>query len=339
MDFAHRAWRRAALLLFSACLLSACSLSQANTPTGAAPFFPAQRDAAPELAPAELLARFDADSDEAYRIGRGDVVDIIVWGQADLSGKQTVGPDGFVSLPVAGSLRLDELTRDEATARIDAALKPYFRHAKATVAVQEYASNEVLVLGRVAKPGPVRFDRPPSLLEVITRAGGLPATGDSANHTSLTRCAVFRGRDRVVWIDLEPLLRGRSLESNLLLRRNDVVFLPDAADRIVYVMGEVERPGAYPIRRGMSFLDAVAEAGGATDDAAPGRVRLVRPSAGATLDIDLEDLLTNVEQRDLALADGDIVYVPENGISQVGYVLEKLSPASQILLFGAALGL
>ena len=75
----------------------------------------------------------------------------------------------------------------------------------------------------------------------------------------LTRCAVIRNK-KILWVDLKRLLNG-DLSLNIRLKRNDTVYVPDAYDTSVYVLGEVNKPGVYRLTPKMSFLDALGQAG------------------------------------------------------------------------------
>jgi len=284
----------------------------------------------------ELIEQFDEGVEDEYHFGPGDRIYIEVWDRPELSGTYIIGPDGGILLPIAGSFKLAELSRDEAVAAVSKRLSKYYIEPDVTVRVEEYASNTILVLGRVAKPGAIRFDKSPTLLEAITLAGGLPVGGVGADDAALTRCAVFRGKDRVIWIDLTKLLSGEELALNIRLRRQDVLYIPDAADQLVYVMGEVTQAGAYNLSPDMSLLSALMQAGGPSRDAAD-RVFLIRSAPESSVEIAMGDLISSPASLNFQLAEGDVVYVPERGLSKVGYVLEIFSPLTGFLVFGSAI--
>lgn len=291
-----------------------------------------------DFADAAALAAFEGEADDVYRLGPGDQLRIDVWGRPELSGEQVVGPDGRVTLPIAGPVRLADLSAEQASAAVTRAVASAYVGASATVSIRQYMANRVLVLGRVSNPGVLQFETPPRILDVITRAGGLPVGGIGADKAALTRCAVFRGRDQVVWIDLKSVLTGRNLALNIRLKRDDIVYVPDANDQLVYVLGYVGAPGAYTLTPDMSFLDALAQAGGPTPDAATTRLKLVRPSMQLETDINMKDFLAGNASANYALEEGDILYVPSNAMAKVGYVLSKLSPATSMAAFGMTLG-
>lgn len=290
-----------------------------------------------KITPAHLLEQFDA-KEEDYALGAGDEIAIQVWNRPELSGKHTVGPDGQITLPYAGPVHVEGLTREASVAAITKLLAPHYEDLNVTLQVTRYESNRIFVLGRVANPGVLRYEGRLSLLEAVTRAGGLPIGGIGADKAALSRCMVFRGKDQLVWIDLRSLLNGSNLALNIHLRRQDTLYIPDSDDQMVYVMGEVRRPGAVRVTPEMTFLSALAQAGGPTPEARSGKVRLVRPSENLEREFDLKDFYRGGKSLNVALQDGDVIYVPRSTFGTVGYVFEKLSPLTGWMLFGTALG-
>ena len=135
------------------------------------------------------------------------------------------------------------------------------------------------------------FAGDPTLLEALAKAGAAPGKDDQSGMP--TRCAIIRGRDRMMWVDLRPLSKGSDLSLNIPLQRNDLVFVPDPDDELVYVMGQVKNPGPYPLTANMSFLEALARAGGPNDNAQQGKIVLARPSKNTEQVIDLENVHSN----------------------------------------------
>lgn len=282
------------------------------------------------------LTHFEAEvvDESNYHLGSGDEITIEVWGYKELSGKHTVGPDGRITLPLVGPFKVVNLTREQSAQTAKKALLSYYSDLSVTVRVDKYASNRVLVLGRVSKPGEVQFGMTaPTLLEAIALAGGLSEVKglEGAQSLPFSRCAIFRGRDRIVWIELEPLLLGKDLSLNLKLQRNDIVYIPDLEEKLVYVLGEVSRPGAFRLTPNMSFIELLARAGGPTRDAAPGRINIIRPQQGVNQALSLHELITPNPNVNVALQEGDIVYVPTNTIAKINYAIQILNPFSSML--------
>ena len=320
-------------LLALALLAGGCATTTIPVaPRNAENFRQAQKSDKVNFPDPATLAEFEADADPIYLLGEGDHLNVQVWGRPELSAKHVLGPDGRISVPLAGTLRLSALTRDDAGKRIGDALRKYYAAPAVYIDVEQYVSNRVTVLGRVQNPGALNFDKTPTMLEVLARAGSLPVIDKQA---TLTRAAVFRGREKVIWIDLKYLLARGDTRYNIRLKPNDIVYIPDSNDTSVYVLGAVSRPGAYRLTPDMSLLDVLAQAGGPNEDAAPEEIGLYRPGRAAIERISLRGLLTAERKLNFAMEEGDVVYVPKSGLANFGYTLRQLMPGIGFLTFGS----
>ena len=157
-----------------------------------------------------------------------------------------------------GDVQLAGMTREQARTELTTRLRPYFTHPHVTIGVQEYVSNQVTVLGRVESPGRQRFDHPPTLAEVLANAGALPILDKQA---TLTRCAIMRGRNKLIWVDLKALLNGDLADTNTaaIARRLFTESLPvqEAA-----TTGDREADIAAALQRLAASHDAVVVTGG-----------------------------------------------------------------------------
>lgn len=304
-------------------------------PLAAADFQPS-RTSAP-ITPTDALRAFEGDPETDYRLGEGDEISIDVWGREDLTSRHIVGPDGQITLPLVGAVKAAGLTRSELGKLAGERWSPYYEALAVTVKVLKYDSNKILVLGRVARPGVLPYEGGITVLEAVARAGGLPVGGQGVDKAALNRCVVFRDKDKIAWIDLRSVINGSNMANNIRLRRNDTLYIPDADDQVVYVMGEVLRPGTVRLTPEMTFLDALAQAGGPTQDAKASKIHLVRQSEGIETEYAMNDLLLLGRKPNVGLQNGDIVFVPRSGMAKVGYVLQKLSPAISYGLFGKAM--
>lgn len=320
-------------------LLSACTSSPTlpNVPTANAPttFAAAEKSEKIEFMKRESLAEFEAPVDPIYRLGTGDHISVQIWGRPEVSGKLVIGPDGRVTLPLAGPLRLADSTREDAAAKVKQSFLPFYKQPAVTIAVDQYTSNKVTVLGRVQNPGTIAFESPPTLLEALARAGSLPVIDKQA---TLTRCAVFRGREQVIWVDLKRLLNRGDVAYNIRLRPGDLVYIPDSFDTLVYVLGAVNKPGAYRLTPDMSLLDALAQAGGPNEDASTEDMSLYRPSKQAIQKVPLSSLVTNQPKVNFGLEEGDVIHVPKSNLANTGYVMRQLLPGLSFMTFGLNAG-
>jgi polysaccharide export outer membrane protein len=289
-----------------------------------------EKSAAAPLLAKEDLALLEESVNPVYRIGSGDVLRLHVFGRAEVSGTHTVGPDGKITVPIMGDVFLNDLTRDDALALIDKRLRELFSQPLTTLAIDQYTSNQVTVLGRVERAGTQKFAHPPTLVEVLASAGAMPILDKQA---TLTRCAIMRGREKLIWVDLKSLLNGDP-GYNIRMKKGDIVFIPDSSDTSVYVLGAVPKPGSYRLTPRMTVLDVLAQAGGPNEDAAPQLIGVYRAGAKQVEVVAFADLVDGSRRVNYALEDGDVVFIPKSHLAEMGYVMRQLSPAISVLTFG-----
>ena len=284
------------------------------------------------------LQSYEEPANQEYVLGRGDEISIEFAGYPELSCKRIVGPDGRISIAPVGSLLVADQTRGGAAATISSAMGLYYSHPSVTVGVDHYTSNRVLVLGAVEHPGIVVFDRPPTLLEIITQAGGFIATHSSPagvlqastpssrNSAIPERCAIYRGTDQVLWVDLQAMLDHGSSMAAIRIQRDDVVYVPTPKERYVSVLGQVQHPGAIRLEDDTTVAMLLAEAGGLTVQAGKfPNLQVIQPSTGKTRVVPFRALL-QPGFIDLTFKSGDILYVPESGFNQASYTFQQISP-------------
>jgi len=275
-----------------------------------------------------------------YLIGPSDEISVTVVGEDDLSGRYRVGPDGSLSMPLVGTMKVDGMTRDEVASELRAKIEPFFeRERYVAVNITEYNNNKVYVLGRVEQPGVIELTGRGTVLQALAAAGGLPVR---EYRSFLARCAIIRGRDELIWIDLTDLLTNGNIALNVPLRNGDVVFIPDSEDTMVFVMGQVNEPGAVLIKVQLRLTQALARAGGFTEDADLDEIYLIRnPEEGGPakpVRVDLKRILEDADfSQNYALKSGDVIYVARTGIGDVGYYLKKIAPISSAAAAAALL--
>jgi polysaccharide export outer membrane protein len=243
-----------------------------------------------------------------YVIGPQDVLTIQVFDQADLGGKYTVESDGTFSFPLIGRVKAAGMTLRGFETELKKKLADgYFRNPQVTVAVEQYRSQRVFVMGEVRNPGPVPLSGGMTLIEALVRAGStLPS---SSGEVAIVRAP--RGASGSTAPDPDKnveILRAsiRDLESgsqrqNIELHDGDTIFVPRAES--AYVFGQVKNPGAYPIQKDTTVLQALSLAGGLTENGAKNRIKIVRLVKGEKKEI-------NAKLTDL-VKPGDTVIVPE----------------------------
>ena len=287
------------------------------------------------MQPPEKIDAITSHEAYQYRLGPGDLVSVLVWHRPELSQENVVvSPDGFIAIPRIGRLNIMNRTLDEVQGMVTKKLEELYIKPEVTIRVQEFHNNKAFVLGRVSKPGVINFPGKGTLLEALALAGGLP---DQGKENALTKCAIIRGNDTVIWIDLQDLLKNGNMALNSSIRNNDVIYIPEATDELIYVMGEVLSPGAFQVRGGMSVLKAIMLAGGMNKQANPEKVFVIRQQSlkGDVIKVDLKNLLERGDfTQNFALLPNDIVYISPSGMAKFNYALEKILPSLNVLSVG-----
>ena len=245
-------------------------------------------------------------------IGPGDEVEVTVYGAPDLSGHTRVSADGNISMLLIDYVRVAGLSSSEAQAAIEAKLRQnnILNDPQVSVYVKEYNSSGISVAGEVAKPGFYSALGPHRLFDVLQAAGG--PTDKAANQVMITH----RGEK-----DATTLLISKNpaemATSNVALQPGDTVVVPKAG--IVYVLGEVNRPGGYVLNStgGITVLQVVAVAGGPNHLASAGKTRLLRRTENGFQEqqIDLKKLLRG-KAHDVPLRNEDILFIPSSAIKE-----------------------
>jgi polysaccharide export outer membrane protein len=283
---------------------------------------PDRRVAASRVFGAQLFSRdasaFDAviagPVDPSYRLGFGDMLQVVVTGEVELAYELEVRRDGSIVIPSVGRLPLAGLRLDAArTVLRDRAGRVYPGVTRGTtdvdLSLSRIRTNLIYVIGDVREPGAYQVNALSTVLTALSRAGGPSSAG------SLREIELRRGASTVTRFDLyEYLLRGdQALDTRI--EQGDVIFVP-VGQRHVEIRGAVRRPALFELRSNESFATLLQFAGGFEAGASLARVQIDRilpvaarrPGAERTvLDIPLQGSLARLDS--VSLQDGDIVTV------------------------------
>ncbi|OJH34037.1 polysaccharide biosynthesis/export family protein [Cystobacter ferrugineus] len=163
------------------------------------------------------------NSDQPYRIGREDVLDVAVWRDGDLSRTLPVRPDGFISLPMVGEVRAEGRTPVELSEQIRESLKPYVQDPRVTVIVREVNSTRVFITGEVAHPGAYPLRGRVSVLQAIALAGGFTDFADRDGIVVLRRQGA---EGEPIPVSYSDLVEDAKNNEPLSLRPGDTIVVP-----------------------------------------------------------------------------------------------------------------
>lgn len=252
-------------------------------------------------------AQSESEALQALRIGAGDLVDITVFDTPELSQKVRVDNSGQIDLPLGGSLRLADLTIPAAQKAIETRLRErdILRDPHVAVFVADYATQGVTVAGQVRNPGIYPLLGSHDVVDLISAAGGLTQTG--SNEITVVHRNSAEGVARF------NLRNATRLDARPVLLPGDRIIVSRSG--VVYVLGDVGRPGGYSLedKEHVSVLEAIALAQGINKTARLTASVIRNTPAGRTQSqLALKKILSN-QAPDPELKDGDILYVPVSG--------------------------
>jgi polysaccharide export outer membrane protein len=155
----------------------------------------------------------------SYKIGPNDVLNIRVWNEPEFTGPVSVHQDGKITLPLVGDLQAGGKTPNEVQETIAEALKTLVKKPLVTVTVQDVGSKRYYLDGLAARPGEYPLVVPTTILEAISKAGGLQ---DFANAKKIY---ILRG-DKKIYFNYKDVLHGKHMEQNIQLQPGDHIVVP-----------------------------------------------------------------------------------------------------------------
>jgi polysaccharide biosynthesis/export protein len=253
------------------------------------------------VAPALSWAQV-SDAQRDYVLGAGDVIRVSVYQNADLTLETRVAESGTISFPLLGQIRLGGLSIPKAEKVIADGLRNgnFVRQPQVSILVTQIRGNQASVLGMVNRPGryPIELTGM-RLSELLATAGGIAAGGSDL----VTLSGVRDSRAFRVVIDLPNLFAASTKANDPVIVNGDTVYV----DRMpmVYIYGEVQRPGAMRLERDMTVIQALATGGGLTQRGTEKGLRVHRRNAEGKVEI-LQPGMND------AMKDGDVIYVRES---------------------------
>lgn len=221
-----------------------------------------------------------------YVIGAGDELMIEIYGYSEASHSLTVTPEGNINIPYVGVVSVAGATIEQASSRIKSRLASVYSgistgNTNVNITIANLRSIKVVLAGDVVMPGTYTL---PSLATVFN---ALYSSGGPTENGSMRDIRIIRNGEQIATLDVYDFLADGSLDDNITLQDQDIVFVPPYVNR-VEVIGEVKRPALFEIKAGESFAELLAYAGGFTPNAYQNRIKVLR---NTTTERRIEDLL------------------------------------------------
>ncbi len=329
------------------CLLSACATpppepaaetraeERASVQQSAARVVATRRTVNEQL---EELHRILAEHPIEFALGNGDVLSVVVYDEPDLTLESVpIRPDGRIAFPLIGEVEAAGRNADALVKDITARLEEFLVEPRVSVIVLEFNSFEYTIDGEVVDPGVYPLNTDVSITKAIAKAGGLSKGQYRASTIELADLThAYIARDgRILPVDFVRLLREGDLRFDIALRPGDYIQIPSGLSKEVYVLGEVREPMLFAYRENLPMSRIVAQAEGFTPDADLGRIHIIRGALHnpTVIVCDFRRVIAG-EALDVKLEPGDIVYVPETGLTSWSRVMDKILPTMQSIWTG-----
>jgi polysaccharide export outer membrane protein len=274
------------------------------TPTPPPPTTAAQAPVVPSPSPSPSTA-------PEYRVGPGDVLEVTVLDNQEVSRAPTVQTNGVIALPLLGEVEVSGLTAVEIQRKLTTLLaRDYLVNPQVEVKVKDYQSQFVTVVGEVNTPGRKPLRGRTRLVDLLVEAGGF--TPRASGDIMITRQeGTFDGGGKTLRMSLSrgALTPQDQVNLEVVLKNGDLITA--VQKYYVTVEGEVNKPGRYPIEGDLTVTGAVSTAGGLTRFGSNDvRVRRVDPQTGQTriIEVDLKDV-RNGKKPDPVLLPNDVISV------------------------------
>lgn len=256
-----------------------------------------------------------------YMIGEGDILQISVWGEKELSQSVKVRPDGKITLPAVGEIIAANLSPIELQRVITAKLKKIVKTPVVTVTVEEVTNNKAYVFGGGVKSGVYILTQRTTLLQLLCLIGqeqaaaagaAAGAATTSARNADLKNAYVLRNGEKIKQNFTNLFVNG-DISEDIIIEPNDAIFIPAHTDKNVYVMGAVMTPKAIEYREGLTAMEAILEAGGFTKFASKNDTIILRKNGAGEMSIPvkIKKLMNGDLSQNVQLLPGDYVVVHE----------------------------
>lgn len=265
-----------------------------------------------------------------YLIGVGDILNVQVAEEDEVSGRYQVSDKGDIQLRLLSApVKASGLTTFQLSKNLEDQLKQQqiLKQPYVTVLIERGMTQNVTVVGPVARPGIYPIERPTHLLDILSMSGGLQQDAGQSITINHRNQGAAGGKDSAgnrpptqpETIDVSTLMSGENREANVLVQPGDEITVSNAS--VVYVVGDVNRPGAFSVRdprNGISVLRAIALVEGPKSTASLGKAIIVRKSTSNSrqeIPVDIKKIMKGKAQ-DQMLAANDILFIPVSGFKQ-----------------------
>lgn len=309
-----------ALLTFFLLVLSSCSGGGAVKSSDINELAPIVDDTKSEKLNIEIASRMNSLKDSSsladYKVGPEDLINIQVFQVEELNTKVRISAQGYIGLPLVGKIEAGGLSVSELEAAIAKKYENYLADPIVSVFVEEYRSQQIVVLGSVSRPQVYYVTGQVYLLDMLSMAGGLSSeAGDICTiRKAVSAGDADRANDETIVVDLNELLISGRAELNIPLSSGDVVHVPRSG--VFFVDGAVNSAGVYQIKGKTTLTQSISMAKGMMYEAIKSDITILRDNGKPERDIIVANYnaILDGKEEDILIKDKDIIIVPKSGV-------------------------
>ena len=330
-------YHRIALFLLAALSLVATSCN--NRPFGGIAI-PGMTSVVPDedkdyYAIQEELKALHVVNPSPYEIKSGDTFQLSVYNQPSLSSNILVAPDGTVSLPLIGLIKMSGLNLEDATALIERKLSKYLKSPLVTLSPISVSGYYFTIAGRVVRPGNYTVSIGQTrLLDAISLAGGFQTGsfhGDTVELADLDNAYIKREGRRLP-VDFKKVVYEGDDLHNIPLLNGDYIYVPSTMSGYIIFMGEVGSNTYVGFTEGMTLLQGLSYVNGLKMDTHSPYIRVIRGGMENTVVYTVNiDKILNGKMKDFQLCANDIIFVPRNNITIWNNFIKDILPTIQLI--------
>ena len=266
-------------------------------------------------------------STREFRLGPGDRLDIEMLGTGQEPSPVLVGPDGKIYFDLLSGVPVWGLTLSQSRDLLQKELTRFYKNPRVSITLREVHSARIWVLGRLNTPGVYPLATPMTVIDAITRAGGLYTaqfTGTTEELADLRHSFLLR-HGKFMPVNFKKLIHEGEMSQNIYLEPDDFIYLPSALSTEVYVIGAVIGPRAVSFKDQVTLSSAIANARGTAPDAWLREVVIIRGSLTEPhyAVVNFLDILKG-RAPEVALQPRDIVYVPDRPLGAFRNALQTV---------------
>lgn len=249
------------------------------------------------------LGLFSSALAEDYQIGRGDSLEVAVWGVPEMSRTVVVRPDGKITLPAIGDVTADQVSPEELSKILTTKMTEYIKQPIVTVSVASIQNSRVYITGG-GMSQVYNISRKTTLMKMMSELGDF-------SETDLKRAYLSRDGKKIA-TDFYALYYEGDMSQDIELKAEDIVFIPSNKRNLVYILGAVEKPQQLQHYEGMTILEAILAAGDFTEFAKESSVMVIDKNKNKKI-IDLKKVKQGKDlSGNIILNPGDYVIVDES---------------------------